>query len=274
LDFSRANDQSEFNSCGILLTGGGDRQALIALAYPSEDRAGRIYPFVVFNRLSEMSYQLKPDAQLIAGLHALGSIRETPILLTDTPSSEWVKNAKALPEYQPVMDLRLAKRGAMNQCEKLTLNDLLVELVGPDEAMQKKLITGIALLVRQLKNGRVHRAYNGIWLPLMRDELHGNSLTFWLQLLTAVMTNQNWRPDLVWTSSTSSSRLFVLAKPLTHSALKATTDAQKSVSSYVGWHDALGDETEAQKLQPKVEQWLQRKDTNLLDIAIEWYQLL
>ena len=274
LDLSRTNDQGQFKSCGILMTGGGDRQTLLALAYPSEDRAGRIYPFVVFNRLSDINFSLKPDAQLMACLEALKSVSGENLRLSQKPNSTWIDQVKALPEYQTVMDIRLAKREAMKQCEQLTLADLLLELAGADDVMQKKTMTGIALLLRQLKNGRIHRAYNGIWLPLLRDEHHGNSLTFWLQLLTAVMTNQNWRPDIVWTADQSNTRLYILSKPLTHSALKATTDGPASVNSYFGWHDALGDDSEAAKIQPQVEQWLQRKDTNLLDIAIEWYQLL
>lgn len=274
-EMSRANRLDHFGGCGLLLTGGSDRQGLLALVYPSEDKSGRFYPFVLFNRLSETNYYLKPDATFAASLTAIDTALDihSSVMLQEQPSTAWLAPLRAQPEHCTPMEARLAKRTAMTYAERATFDNWLTELVGTDSNMRHDIIVGLIALLGQLKQGRVHRAYLGIWLPLLTGEQRINSIAFWLQLLTAIMTAQNWRPDIVWSTGQSNNRLFILTKPLTSSALQAATDPQLAVSSYLGWQDVQTTQTRSD-LQMAVKQWLAKPEASLLDIAIEWYQLV
>ncbi len=274
-ELSRANQLDHFAGCGVLRTGGGDRQATVNLVYPSEDKSGRFYPFVLFHRLSEKGFYYKPDAQFAASLPAMTLAIGEPELaqLPGLPSPNWLTSLRQQPEYCTPMDPRLAKRAAMTMAEKVTLGHWLDVLVGQDPALRQDIIVGTILLLRQLKQGRIHRAYYGIWLPLPAGEHGVNCIAFWLQLLTAVMTDQRWRPDIVWSTMPDNNRLFILTKPLTSSALQATASATTSVTSFLGWNDVLPAEPNTELRQP-VKQWISNEQASLLDIAIEWYQLL
>jgi type VI secretion system ImpM family protein len=274
-EMSRADRLEHFSGCGLLLTGGSDRQGLLAFVYPSEDKSGRFYPFVLFNRLSDTNYYLKPDATFAAGLSELATALKTTsnVLTLEEPRAEWLALLRSQPEHCTPMDARLAKRSAMALAERETFTNWLTELVGTDTDMRIDFITGLLALLSQFKQGRVHRAYHGIWLPLLTGDQRSNSIAFWLQLLTGIMTTQNWRPDIIWSIGDSNNRLFILNKPLTNSALQASTDPQQVVSSFIGWQDVDTTQTR-HNIQFALKQWLAKPDTSLLDIAIEWYQLL
>ncbi len=274
-ELSRANRLPHFGGCGLLLTGGSDRQGMLALVYPSEDKSGRFYPFVLFNRLSEANFYLKPDATFTASLAAMESTLniDESVLSVNEPSTDWLASLRAQPEHCVPMEARLAKRTAMTFAERATFDLWLLEMVGTDIEKRKDIISGLLALLSQFKQGRIHRAYHGIWLPLLGGEQRLSSIAFWLQLLTATMSAQNWRPDIVWSTGPDNNRLFILTKPLTSSALQTATDAQLAVTGYLGWPDVPAIQNRSD-LQLAVKQWLTKPDASLLDIAIEWYQLL
>lgn len=272
-ELSRNQRLDNFHGCGLLLTGGSDRQGLIAMVNPSEDKSGRFYPFVLFNRLSDSGFYNRPDATFAAGLNALEAAVNEPLDLCDIKSS-WLRLLKDQPEHVSPLDTRSAKRKAMELAENITLEEWLNELAGNDIQLRENLVGGTLLLIRQLKMSRVHRAYHGIWLPLMAGTKRHSSIAFWLQLLTGVMNTGTWRPDIIWTTSGVNDRLFVLTKPLTLSSLQATADAQAALAAFMGWSDLLAGDGLPEEIKVNAQQWISRPDASLLDVAIEWYQLV
>jgi len=272
-ELSRNECLEQFQGCGLLLTGGSDRQCLVAFVNPSEDRSGRFYPFVLFNRLSDNRFYNRPDASFTAGLNAIEEAIKEDLTKAEIKSS-WLELLRDQPEHVEPIDTRQAKRHAMTLAESVLLEDLLNELVGQDTQLREHLIGGVLLIIRQLKQSRVHRAYHGIWLPLMSGDNRHSSIAFWLQLLTGVMNAGNWRPDIVWTTRGTNDRLFVLTRPLTLSSLQATADSQAAVASFLGWSDAIAGSGLPEEVKVHAQQWIARPNANLLDAAIEWYQLV
>ena len=272
LNLTRAQHQSQFSGCGLIMTGGADRQGMVALIYPSADSAGRLYPFMVFNRLADNQFYHKPDALYASGIHSIEKSLAQATSLDDTPKAEWLSRLKTLPEHQVYLDAKLAKRESMTLTEKMTLEDWLKSIAGDDQELRLNMLTGIVRLIQTLKQGRVHRAYQGIWLPLLVNESTKKALAFWLQLLSAVMSGHSWRPDIIWTLH-QQPRIFVLTKPLTNSALEATVYSNSEINSFLGWRDVLGqDDGSNERARTLALQWLKRTQTSLLDISIEWYQ--
>jgi type VI secretion system protein ImpM len=275
LNLSRSAQKRPFSGCGLLLTGGSDRQGLVSIAYPSADRAGRLYPFVIFNRLSDAGFYYKPEALFVSGLCSIRKGLDHALERGETPNSGWLVSLGALPEHQSYVDFRNAKRNAMSLAEEILLDDFLIAAAGHDQNRRIDFMVGIVLLITALKQGRVHRAYHGIWLPLPLMEKNENVVAFWLQLLSAIMaSNQQWRPDVAWTSSVGNSRLFVFTKPLTSTGLQATIDDESAVSGFLGWQDIASSEDAHTRVKQLYSSWQNRKGINLLDVAIEWYQLL
>ncbi|MBU2862309.1 DUF2094 domain-containing protein [Reinekea forsetii] len=273
-ELSITMQQELFRGFGILLTGGGDRQNLAAMVFPSEDKAGRIYPFVVFNRLTDSAYYLKPDSIKIAGFNAIENAIGTSAFELESARHDWVNLLKDLPELQPEMDVRDAKRASMKAAEEVLLKDWLEDVVGSDFKSQKSFIEGNIQLIKQLKENRIHRAYHGISFPLGSTLNQESALSFWLQLITAVMNGQQWRPDIVWSKDSGTAHLFVLTKPMTSSSLKSVIEANVSTSSYLTWQDVLSEAAQLNHPKDMIDQWLKKANTNLLDLAIEWYKVL
>ncbi|WP_165901857.1 type VI secretion system-associated protein TagF [Reinekea marinisedimentorum] len=272
-ELSRNQRLEHFRGCGLLLTGGSDRQGLVATVNPSEDKTGRFYPFVLFNRLADASFYNRPDATFTAGLSAIEDAIGEELQQADVNSS-WLGLLKAQPEHVSPIDTRRAKRKAMELAEQVSLEDWLNELAGNDMQLREHLIGGTLLLIRQLKQSRVHRAYHGIWLPLLSGTKRHSSIAFWLQLLTGVMNSGSWRPDIVWTTSGANDRLFILTKPLTLSSLQATADAQAALAAFLGWNDVMDVGGLPDEIKANAQQWVSKPEANLLDVAIEWYQLV
>lgn len=273
-ELSRSQSGEALHTRGLLMTGGGDRQGLVAWMYPSQDKAGRAYPFVLFNRIAVSHYNYKPEAYLTEGTQRLVQIAGSRESLQVQPETQWLDALRAVPEYQTPMDVRVARREAMAHIEAASLVGWLDALVGPDPSAQKRFLCQTHALLQQLKQGRIHRAYHGIWLPLGHSDCAQLSLSFWVQLLSGAMANAEWRPDFIWSTEDNNHRLFVLTKPLTQSSLLATSTPQLAVQSFLGWQDLADVSVQSSSLAHVSQQWLAKPDTSLLDVAIDWYQQL
>jgi len=274
LNLSRSSQQKKFKGCGVLLTGGADRQGLTSIVYPSEDKAGRLYPFVVFNRLADAGFYYKPEALFMSGMQSMKKALSEELNCGEVPEFNWLNRLSQLPERQAYSDLRSAKRNAMSIAEDVLLEEFLVSIAGHEQELKANFMTGVALLIKMLKENRVHRAYHGVWFPIPSYGKMENVIAFWLQLLSAVVPGNQWRPEIVWTSEIENSRLFVFTKPITSTGLMSTIDNEAATNGFLGWYDVLSSSDSSENTKKLILPWLNRKSASLLDVAIEWYQLL
>lgn len=274
LSFSRQASSGEFLGCGILRTGGEDRQGVVALVYPSEDSAGRVYPMVLFHHLKDSGFHYKPDALYSCASACLSAATNKDSIMEITPSEDVLAKLGSLPEHQTYLDARSSKRAGMTALEAVTFGEWLDDLCGSDESQSLDMLIGIVSLIKMLKQQRVHRAYGGIRFPLPATKNSEIHLGFWLQILSTVMSGFQWRPDMIWTSLTGNSELYVLSRPLTASTLETTQNAERARQGFLGWQDCLTYGQSEQELVAKLKPWLARRDVSMLDVAIEWYQLV
>ncbi|EAR09295.1 TagF domain-containing protein [Reinekea blandensis] len=261
-----------FQSLGVLQAASIDRQGLLALIIPSMDSAGREYPFLVFNRVTDPEFSYKPDALFVSAMDRLSDLIEAPEMLSIERQSLDVSMLSDLNRSLSYCDVRIARRQAMQMVETIRLQAFLQPLAGDDETSQRKALSGLIALLEVLKTRRLHRVYQGIWLPLPSGVTTAKSLAFWMQLLSAVINDKSWCPDVFWIDTEQDCRCFILTKPLTATAMELALHSADMNTQFLGWTDMAREALVTDSHQMMASHWLGRKEANLLDLMIDWYQ--
>lgn len=267
-----ATRQSAFRTLGVLQAADSDRQGLLAIVMPSQDSAGREYPFMVFNRVTDPEFSNKPDALFASATIRLDSLMSIPQSLRLDSSTLEIEELKQVGRVNDYAEVREARRLAMKMIEGIPLQEFVLSLAGTELDRQTELLSGLMALMAMLKARRLHRVYQGIWLPLPDEMTVAQSLAFWMQLLSALIADKSWCPDVMWVAQEHGGRCYVLTRPLTATAMEMALSSEHRNAQYLGWTDMARESLTNEDHRQSAEVWLKKKDASLLDLAIDWYQ--
>jgi type VI secretion system ImpM family protein len=183
---------------GFALTGSEDTFSLAGIMSGSQDKSGRHYPFAILASLPEPSLR-KHGVNLLQGSWQF--IQD----ISELWGAPWMQTNLQLLNQQ-LLDVELRLRGMEMAID---VNHVLFALreVSIDELFNRmqvynddrvKLVESLSAVLRGISHRGTRRTHFGIRLPL-GEKVDFQLMVFWIFLVTSLIREPNWKPQLFWT---------------------------------------------------------------------------
>lgn len=233
---------NQFKGCQVYLTGGDNRQGLFVTVIPSRDSVGRLYPFMLFGRLSDPDYYFKCNCLffladdiiqnygVVHGTHSNMNINSDYISFL---SDEHLSGNS----YQTCREVSQRSMELLTNFSTCQFRDQMVGEFKLD--WPKILMVSLEQIYQYSNYGQVTKL-RGIGLPIPRNNYRREVCVFWLQLIDSVIPRGGWRPDIV--IPTNETCIYLLTRPLTESSLMECLETKLDSPSLLSFDEAI-DET-------------------------------
>ncbi len=183
---------------GFALTGAEDAHSIAGIMSASQDKSGRQYPFAILACLPEHSLK-KHGVNLLQGSWQF--IND----LNELWGASWMQTNLQLLNQQ-VADIELRLRGmemaidvsrVLQTLREVSLEELFtrMDIYNEDRA---RFIETCSTILRGVGHRGTRRTHFGVRLPLGKS-VDYQVMVFWIYLVSALIRESNWKPQLFWT---------------------------------------------------------------------------